>query len=412
MQLFFSPQRLSLLLVVSLFVLLGTVIPQNALAQQTKPAEFRSRNFAVMTDIGAERAEKLLVKLETMLSLVEGYFGRRNSKPIRMFVMESTGNFAGMDLNPQGVASVATGGGLTITQKVTLGRQWKADSIVYAIADEGTPQHEAVHAYCANNFGSTGPTWYSEGMAEVGNYFKGPKDYTVNAKLHVIEYLKSGAIKPLKEVVDLNQFTGDSWQNYAWRWSICHLLGFNPNYQDRFKPLGLALMTEQQGVTFWTVYGPMAKEIEFEYRLFITNLCPGYRVDLCAWDWKTKTSYLSKRRGLKSSIDAKGGWQSTRVKLRAREQVTVTATGTWDLSDELQEITAKGNEQGEGELMGAVLTETANGYELSEPFSLDENGSFTAPSEGVLVMRCKDDWGSLADNRGSLKLVCQLKAEE
>ena len=43
---------------------------------------------------------------------------------------------------------------------------------MYAVADRGTPQHEAVHAYCGQNFGRTGPVWYSEGMAEMGQYWR------------------------------------------------------------------------------------------------------------------------------------------------------------------------------------------------------------------------------------------------
>ncbi|MCA8983854.1 MAG: hypothetical protein KDA76_08850 [Planctomycetaceae bacterium] len=367
-------------------------------------AEYKSANFIVRTDLTAKEAQELLERLETMLGLISRYWGKKNAQVIEMYVVKNLANWPAGMLSPEGRESVASGGGVTSTQKRTLGRAWQAKSIVYAVADRGTPQHEAVHAYCAQTFGSTGPTWYSEGMAEVGQYWRGAEDKSVNCHDHVIAYLKSGEPKPLKDVVDLAQFTGDSWQNYAWRWSLCHLLGFNENYTARFKPLGLALMAEQQGVTFWTVYGTMAAEIEFEHRLFLQNLEPGYRVDLCSWDWKTKPQRVRGSRVLVSKVEAARGWQATRLEAQQGETYAYTAEGTWTLEKDAKPLSADGDESGKGRLLAVYFDD----YSLSEPFELAAQGTFTATQDGQIFVRCREDWGSLADNSGALSLKFKL----
>ncbi len=369
-------------------------------AGETKIAEFKSANFILRTDLNPEEAKELLVRLETMLGLISRYWGRKNPRVIEMYVVKELSNWPAGLLHPQGRASIARGGGLTIAQKRTLGQRWESKAVVYAVADRGTPQHEAVHAYCSHAFGGTGPTWYSEGMAEIGQYWKDIDDKSVQCSAEVLRYLKTSEPKPLKEVVDLAQFTGDSWQNYAWRWSICHLLGFNDNYSQRFKPLGLALMTQQRQVSFWTVYGTMSQEIEFEYLLFLKNMAIGYRVDLCSWDWKTKFKRISGRRTAISKIKANRGWQATRLIVKSGEKYLFETTGKWKIEAEGEELTAQGNEQSKGNLVGVLF----DNYQLSEPFDLGASSTYTASGDGKLYVRCNDDWASLADNEGTLSL--------
>ncbi|MBR9801105.1 hypothetical protein GYB59_05135 [bacterium] len=403
--------RRSLILACVGMLLLPALLPLSpaspVLAQRRAPAaassglgEYKSANFILRTDLTAEESKELLDRLETMLGLISRYWGKRNAGVIEMYVVEDLSKWADGLLPPDGRQSIAQGGGLTKTVKRSLGRAWQAKSVVYAVADRGTPQHEAVHAYCSQAFGSTGPVWYSEGMAEVGQYWRDADGKAVTANPNVIRYLKSNERKPLKELVDVNQFTGDSWQNYAWRWSLCHLLGFNDNYSARFKPLGLALMAEQPGVSFWSVYGSMAQEIDFEHKLFIENMDVGYRVDLCAWDWKTKFQGLRGSRRLTSRIEADHGWQASRLEAEAGATYTFEASGEWTIEEDGDELTADGNEDGAGRLMGVLF----NDYELSEPFELGANGQFTAEQDGQLFVRCRDDWTKLADNKGVVTL--------
>jgi hypothetical protein len=279
--------------------------------------------------------------------------------------------------------------------------------MVYAVADRGTPQHEAVHAYCGQAFGRTGPVWYSEGMAEMGQYWRAD-DSSVNAHDIVIRYLRSTEVKSLNEIVNGKEWTGDSWQNYAWRWALCHLLANNPNYASRFRPLGLGLLTKQD-VSFEQTYGDMAKEISFEYREFLKHLEPGFRVDLCSFDWKAKFKPLKTSAIITCKVDAGHGWQPTRLTVNAGEVYEFSVGGNWTAGKERTTVDANGSADGTGRLVGVILKDEVGAYSLGEPFDLGTYGAFTATERGNLYLRCQDAWTRIPQNQGGLTVKLKLQ---
>lgn len=368
-----------------------------------RPADYRSQHFFLHTDLTPAETKDLLTRLETMLGLISKYWGRPPVGIIECYVVKDLRNWEGAALDPAGLASIESGGGVTISNGFSKGDQVVLRSVVYATADHGTPQHEAVHAYCAQAFGRTGPVWYSEGMAEMGQYWK-DGEKAVNAHDVVVEYIRKSKPKSLNEIVNGNETTGDSWQNYAWRWALCHLLANNPNYAAQFHPLGMSLLTKKGDLTFENVYGQMADKISFEYLFFLEHMEKGYRVDLCAFDWKRKFARATSS-GVSSVCDAGKGWQPTGLMLEDGKEYTVAAAGTWKLSPTGQSLTAAGGDEGKGKLMGVVL----KGFEMGEPFPIGGEDSFKAPSDGNLWVRCEDAWGEIADNKGKLNLKFKLK---
>lgn len=375
-------------------------------AETSGPQHYSSRWISLTTDMPADEAKELLQRLETILTQVGRYWGKPNSQIIEMYVVKDLALWPRERFPPEAYQSVATGGGLTISQTTSAvdrntGRKTAhlgTKSVVYAVADRGTPLHEAVHAYCAQSFGTTGPTWFSEGIAELGQYWR-DKDLSVQIHPEVMKYLQRSEPPDLAEIVDLRQTTGDSWQNYAWRWALCHLLAFNPNYAARFRPLGLDLLREGDQ-SFQSVYGSMAPEIAFEYRQFLAQLEEGYRVDLCAWDWKTKPLSTRGNSVAQTKIDAGKGWQSSKLSVQSGVTYTWTADGEWQTSKEAAKVTADGDEDGTGRLVGVIFED----YQLSELIEFGREGRWTAPSDGVLFLRCRDAWGSVADNSGTVNV--------
>ena len=213
----------------------------------------------------------------------------------------------------------------------------------------------------------------------------------------VLQYLKSKEPKELTEIVAPGQKTGDSWQNYSWRWALCHLLAANPNYAVRFKPLGLALLSDEK-TSFEEVYGPMEKEITFEYNFFLKHLDQGFRADLCSWDWKTKFQRLKGTGSAQAKIEAMRGWQASRVTVKTGDKLSYSTTGEWLVAKSGKKLTADGEDEGKGKLVGILFED----YQLSEPFELGSSGEWEAPGDGKLYLRCRDDWSSTADNSGSI----------
>lgn len=383
----------SLLSVIGFFTAADSLTAQDS--KSVTPRVVRSQNFVMHTDLSDTDAEELLERLEKMLKIISKYWGRPSRQSIEMYVVKDLKNWPAGSLDPDGLVSIRSGGGLTKYRKVSQGTRFFAKANVYAIADRGTPQHEAVHAYCYQAFGTSGPVWYSEGMAEMGQYWL-ENDASVNCPRYVAKYIQSVKPKSLDEIVNSpRETTGDSWQNYAWRWALCHLLATNPNYSQRFRPLGVGLLTGQR-TSFAKVYGSMSREIAFEYQFFLEHFDRGYRADLCAWDWKTRYRIpRSTGTPVESSISAHGGWQASRCLVRKDQQYDFAATGQWQVDEKSSLVDANGAADGRGKLVGAIFDDDS--YELSKPFELGTAGTWTSPADGQLVLRCRQPWTEITD---------------
>ncbi len=368
--------------------------------EPTEPRETHSDHFVLYTDISKRQSSILLAKLETMYELIARYYGQRPRDVIECYVVRDLSQW-GDKLHPEGVAKIREGAG--VTRSMSSGRQ--AKSIVYSCDKQDIVQHEAVHAFCSMAFGSSGPVWYAEGMAEMGNYWR-PRELAVNIDPVVVEYLTSAEPKKLRDIVAAGQITGDSWQAYAWRWALCHLLASNPNYSQRFKQLGMNLMAEN-GDSFDIAFGPIADQISFEYDQFIENFGNGYRVDLCTWDWETRASSISKRGKSKIDVDAAAGWQATKLEVKSGESYDYVAEETWKISATGEPSTAEGA-NGEGQLVAVILHD----FKLTEPIVFGESGSFVAPYDGQVFLRCNDRWTELADNSGEVEVTFRRTPDE
>jgi len=357
-----------------------------------KPRDLRSAHFLLHTDISDRNARILLDKLETMIALVSQYYGRMPKGIIECYVVRDLANWPPGTIPPEGVAKISEPAGVTLS--VTVGNLTR--SVAFSCHKHGVVQHECIHAYCSQTFGSTGPTWYAEGVAEMGQYWK-KNQPAVEIDPVAIDYLKNSPPKRMLDIVAAGQITGDSWRAYAWRWALCHLLASNPNYSGRFKALGLGMMMGQPGASFESVYGPVAREISFEYDQFVKHLDNGYRSDLCAWQWNRKFQYVIGKRYATVKPVAKYGWQASGVKLQSGQSYDYVAKGTWKISPD-EEVDADGNAGGNGRLLGIIM----QNYELSETLDLGAKGTFVPPSDGDLYLRCREDWSSIADNDGTI----------
>ena len=390
----------------------------------------KSQHFHLFTDISELQAKVLLAKLEMMHNLIKRYFGTQPQAAIECYIVQDFANWTGdTSINASAITAIENQSGITVSSKgpglmsVKNGAAGSNNRIgssnlnnaygsstpratVYSCDDHNIIQHEAVHAFCMMAIGSTGPTWYSEGMAEMGKYWR-PKDVTVNIDPVVIDYLASSPRKSMVEIVNEEQITGDSWKAYAWRWALCHLLVNNSNYASRFKKLGVNMMKGRVEDSFYDAFGKNENKLAFEYDQFLKNLSNGYQVGLCRWDWKTKPLALKSEDIAKNAVMARKGWQATEIQLVEGQAYDFAAKGTWKLSEDGDPVSADGD-NGEGQLIGAVF----NAYELSEPFALGEKGRFVAKSDGQLFLRSDDRWNEIADNSGQLAVYIRLSKKK
>lgn len=397
-------ERLRLFMVAGITAAVVLVGGANAIAAPGLPVKHQSANFVVHTDLAEEDAQQLLDQLETMLRIISRYWGVPLRQPIECYVVDDPANWSSTSLPAQARASVRNGG-ITIADGVQLGNRIQLRATVYASSKFGTPLHEAVHAYCYHAFGQTGPTWYAEGMAEMGNYWV-DGDVSVTAPEYVIQFLKNSPRKSIEEIIDDRWGTGDGWQNYAWRWALCHFLANNPNYSDRFRVLGVSLLAGQPA-SFQRLFSSRQEELEFEFQFFIDHLERGLRADRCVWDWQSRARPLTPTRKVSAKVHADLGWQPARVRVTAGQSYRCVAKGDWATADG-KDVAADGDETGAGRLVAVVFDD----YKLSQPVELGADVTFIAPSDGLLLLRCRDEWNRLDDNSGIVTVELQLAAQQ
>jgi len=368
--------------------------------------DYRSAHFLIHSDLNAKEAAELLRQLETVDKLIATYWGRPPSGVLECYIAKDFSSWSEEEvakMDPHGAAKIREGAGVCICQVMSQGDRFQAKARMYSVAKDGVPLHEAVHGYCGQTFGRTGPKWYAEGMAELGHYWvNGRKG--VNAPEVVIHFLKESESRKLESLINLEQSTGGTWQDYAWWWFLCHLLENNPNYSAQFRALGPELLAGKD-TGFRQVFSTHIHELEFEYQFFLRHLEAGYRVDLCAWDWKKKSPpTTSPSRTIIANIQAGRGWQPLGLTVSAGTSYAYSASGTWKPGKDVELVGADGADNGCGRLVGVVMKD----HQLGEEFPLGESGIFKAPTNGVLYLRCRNPWNQLANATGRLAVTFKL----
>ncbi len=398
--------------------------------------QYRSQHFLLNTDLPDDQARVQLAKLESVVGFATDYWKRPSPGLIECYVADRVSSWPDAALpHPLARISMVHIGGATVTVANGADRKSTQRALFFARAGEGIAEHESVHAYCLQAFGATGPTWYKEGMAEVGCYC-GQLTHAVGVPPSYVDYFRATPRRTIREIVSQGVSTADisqslreivaeessqqlgrqiplsSWTEedtrkvqqarelYRWNWALCHFLCYNPNYASRFRRLGHSYVSDQQR-SFEDEFAEVAWQAEFEYDFFLRHIGVGYRVDLTAWDWATRPSKLPRHRKLRVRVVADRGYQATALALAAGEQYRYRCEGSWRVGPNQQPTDAAGGNLGRGTLIGVVQ----NGAELSEPFVLGDSGVFTAPTDGHLYTRCEDDWTELADNTGSVILT-------
>ena len=291
---------------------------------------YHSKRLAMHTDLDAAAARRMLAELETDLARMADYWGKPLAGVLDCQIVGDLKAWPAGTLPEVAREKVARRAGITLTETITLnGRPVSATAVLYAPDEPRVARHELVHAYCGQTWGATGPLWYAEGMAEMGDGWRRPSP--VVCQEVVARFLRSAAPVAAVRVAQAGsdrsapRETAD-WRTYARRWALCHLLMHNPNYSARFHRLGLAYLAGQ-AADFKTEFSSQLPELEFEYDYFLKHVTTGYRADLCAWNWRHPSKPLAAGAALDCRVEAARGWQPSGVSVAAGQRYRYSATG-------------------------------------------------------------------------------------
>ena len=362
-----------------------------------EPRLIRSHHFSFLSDVSDREAKRILDKLETMVGLLERFFGRRQRGVIEGFIVHDLAVWPeGVLTEPLGIEKIKEPAGICFT--TVLGPHARA--VLYACDDPGIIQHECTHGFCHLTFGGVGPLWLAEGLAELGRWWR-EKEKGVNVPPVILAHLHDADRPTLAEITAPNHPPSNDWRDYTWRYALCQMLLDNPNYADRFRGLAVALLEGQPGVSFESVYGPVSREIGFEFGQFLTHVGNGYRADLTAWPWKAKQRKLTPAGVGRAKVKAAAGWQASGVEVEAGAVYVITAEGTWGMAAAAEPTGPQGDAAGRGRLTGALYAD----FTLTPEIPLGSHTSWIAPADGLLMLRAADAWTDLADNDGTLSVT-------
>ena len=420
----------------------STLIAQaTAVDSEVHRRSYTSQKIRLHTDVEPDRAKRMLRRMEKTLRHISSYWRTPLKGSIECYVVEDMKRWPENSFpNPSARALIQFVGGVTLTKMQVDRRKSELKAIVYATPAPGVVEHEIVHAYCFQTFGKHGPDWYKEGMADVAGRLADLRG-AARCPMEITSYLRRQTFRPVDEIVSSGSFTqplidiknrlaqvtknsvqtylapslsiwgapeDEILQNvqsaYRWSWALCHFLVHSPNYSQRFRAYGQEHL-DGNGIQFTKWFADVRKELDFEFGFFVGHSRPGYRVELCNWDWSLPRSPLKERAARNVSVRAAAGYQATGCSVSAGQSYHYRTLGSCCLSQDGAAVTAAGDRSGRGKLVAVVM----QNYKLSEEIELGESGSFSAPSSGHLHLRCRDDWDSLADNSGGLHV--RLQAE-
>ena len=406
-------------------------------------APYRGRGVTVITDLPPDRAKRLAAAVTDAAAAAAAAFGARQPGPVTVYAWDRTTAWPADQLPPQ--AQFALRGGppylqlntLRSTDTITVagipvasdGRT-DMSALYFGAAGDGVPERGAAAAV-VSMIADAAPGWYRDGVAEVARYAV-PNDPAVRISEGDLAFLAGAAqngptptrIAAAPDGPAVDPAAGRDGA-IPFRWALVHLLAYNPNFQERFAAVG-PLLAAGRTVEFAEAFGPVERELAFEYGQFLANLRQGVDPTLTAWDWKATPRPLERR--ATARVDARGGWQASKALVTAGQTIAYEASGDWAVGEDDprpahvepsaeidrdreppprrrppgDDLTANGGADGRGRLVAAVFDPQT--LTLSEPVELGVSGSFAAPAAGHLVLRCRDDWGQLDDNRGRISV--------
>ena len=287
--------------------------------------------------------------------------------------------------------------------------------------------HEGVHGFVNHFFGSCGPNWYMEGVAEL----LGTHEWDEKTGVLTVPYFPAnrdvvplwGRIRILNDLRDKNQsrsvesiftmsFDGaDNTPSYAWSWSLAAFLNGHPLYGDLLRDAVVDVSRPHEEFTrrFRSkLEAIQSGRVHVDWSDFLARLEYGYDFERNAIKDLTLGKPLQNK-VQEITVQANQGWQNAGILVEKGKTYSFQATGRFQLAQEGQRIWwSEPNGvtiryyQGRplGLVLGAVLPEgKERNFHL---FPIGDATSWTAPMAGTLFFRINDTPAELRDNSGTV----------
>lgn len=293
--------------------------------------------------------------------------------------------------------------------------------------------HEATHAFMHLAFGTCGPPWYMEGIAELlgthslidgrltlGVFPARADDVPEWGRIRIVrEAVAEGRALGVDEILAYPDDAHLHNEPYGWCWALAAFLDGHPRYRARFRQLPGELSADDFNARVRAIFADDWRELNEEWQVFVHDLNFGYDLARAAIEFKTGEP-LNGRETV--TLRADRGWQSSGVRLEAGKTYRLTASGRYQVADQPRRwwcepggVTIRyvhGRPLGmllAGVLPDAPASEAAAG--LRSPVAVGLQATVMPHSPGTLYLRINDSAAELSDNSGALQVVVEAQAE-
>lgn len=300
--------------------------------------------------------------------------------------------------------------------------------------------HEGTHAFMTRFLGSSGPAWYSEGMAEwlglhrwqdgqltLGYAVKDRRETEYWGRVKIIrDDLQSNNAMTLDEVLHIDPAAFLKVRSYAWAWAACEFLMNHPATSASFAKLQRHVDSSPRDFLrrLWQPVRDSDRDIlQQDWNLFIHELDYGYSV---AGSLLADADLLESADGdVRFRVSSQRGWQRASIQVNKGDRLEVSGSGEFEIrpavtASQAGEPSPEWNCQSGGItiryyrgrplgmlLAGVLSTDSADhsiNQPLIEPIEIGLGRTITLERDGQLCFRINEFPGDLGDNRGFLEV--------
>jgi hypothetical protein len=288
--------------------------------------------------------------------------------------------------------------------------------------------HEGIHGFMFNMYGTCGPPWYMEGMAELlgthkfeGDrlvlpyYPKNKEEVPLLGRIRIVkdEIAAHRAMRIEHVLQYASQAHLQSNAPYGWSWAATMFLDNHPRYRDRFRKLTSKISDPDFNKVLREAYAEDWDRLSEEWIVFITGIEHGYDFERNAIEYAAGQPLPAE--GSQVTVAADRGWQSSGVMLEGGKQYHLRARGRYQIAEQPAGRIWSCEPGGvtiryyQGRPLGMLLAAVRPDQQdpefvtpLMEPAPVGLEAIISPDQPGTLYFRVNDSAAELADNAGEL----------
>jgi hypothetical protein len=284
--------------------------------------------------------------------------------------------------------------------------------------------HEGTHGFMIHAFGSCGPPWYMEAIAEILSTYS--IDEEGNVALNVMPASTEdapywGRIWLIRKLVDeggaqsIDQIIANrnilENEDYSWVWALGFFLDHHPRYSERFRDMAEFVRRPDFDDRFERVMRHTETLMREEWQVFLEELEYGHDIQQSVLDAKPGDTAPGPEAIFEVLADK--GWQNSLIRVEAGRSYLIEAVGRYSVDNDPRPWACEPNGvtlryykgQPYGMLLGAVRTDDLPDGEttlLATPLAIGLRMPIISEKSGTLHFRINESTAEYDDNTGKL----------